>query len=187
MCDAVAGSQLNTEAKVKDAAERGGSPCKSMTPHPGGAWKNWDGPWQAAGNRCGWASGAYTMTCEKPGSPGHRRICVCKGGSEGATYEKIMGWPNNASLLSAHTAPCNVAEFVSKLKSGDGYFSDPGVSGGLCRSISGANIAAVREQKRSGQWTNHRTGAVFFPYGRTPKVKFVSCSCAIANFILSLT
>eukprot|EP00747_Dinoflagellata_sp_TGD_P107965 gnl/TRDRNA2_/TRDRNA2_170273_c0_seq1.p1 gnl/TRDRNA2_/TRDRNA2_170273_c0~~gnl/TRDRNA2_/TRDRNA2_170273_c0_seq1.p1 ORF type:complete len:215 (-),score=21.39 gnl/TRDRNA2_/TRDRNA2_170273_c0_seq1:206-793(-) len=76
-CDAAAGSQLNTDAKVKEAAAKGGSPCTVMTPHPGGAWQDWNGPWQVDGHRCGWASGAYTMTCQKPGSPGHRRICVC--------------------------------------------------------------------------------------------------------------
>ena len=78
-------------------------------------------------------------------------------------YEKIMGWPNNAGLMSAQTAPCNVDEFVKKLKPGDGYYSDPGVPGGWCRSIGKENISKIREEKKSGKWANSATGAVFLP------------------------
>ena len=74
-----------------------------------------------------------------------------------------MGWPNNAGLMSAQTAPCNVDEFVKKLKPGDGYYSDPGVPGGWCRSIGKENISKIREEKKSGKWANSATGAVFLP------------------------
>ena len=85
-------------------------------------------------------------------------------GEAGVGYDKIMGWPHNVqNLMSAETAPCNVQDFVSKLAGGDGYYSDPGVPGGFCRSIPSGNIAAVRAQKAAGQWANSPTGAAFLP------------------------
>merc|ERR1712153_215451 len=76
LCDASAGSHLRSDSQVRAAASNAGMPCTSMTPH-GGGWHNWDGPWMI-GRRCGWTSGAYTMTCDKGGSGSHRRICMCK-------------------------------------------------------------------------------------------------------------
>ena len=74
-----------------------------------------------------------------------------------------QGWPNDLSLLSAQTSPCDVQAFVESLAPGEGYYSDPGVSGGWCRSISTLNVAAVRNAY-PGAWTpGHLTGKTYVP------------------------
>ena len=74
-----------------------------------------------------------------------------------------MGWANNVdTTYSIQTSPCNVATYIASLPQGAGYYSDPGVSGGWCRTISAANVPAVRAQV-GNSWVQHDTGLTYLP------------------------
>jgi len=97
------------------------------------------------------------LSTEAPGAP------EAGGETAAPTYEVLMGWPNDVGLMSEETTPCDVNAFMASLQPGMGYYSDPGVEGGFCRSISVENVATVRQAKADGEWTEHETGSVSLP------------------------
>merc|ERR1712050_472681 len=81
-------------------------------------------------------------------------------------FEKLPGWSARYRTLYGEEAwPCDVQSFVASLSSGDGIYSDPGVSGGLCRRIPAQNAAAIRDHHRFGmeRWISSATGATLLP------------------------
>jgi len=79
-----------------------------------------------------------------------------------AHYEELFGW-GSLAYYSAQTSPCDVTSFVENLPSGYGYYSDPGVHGGWCRSIPPGNVATIRASYGTGVWTHHGTGVTYLP------------------------
>lgn len=67
-------------------------------------------------------------------------------------FIKISGYPTNSDGWSAGTAPCDPDEYARGLQEGEGFFSDPGMDGGWCKTIPQGSIAAVRTQQSSGAW-----------------------------------
>mmetsp|Transcript_46301 Transcript_46301/g.83669 ORF Transcript_46301/g.83669 Transcript_46301/m.83669 type:complete len:777 (+) Transcript_46301:49-2379(+) len=124
-----------------------------------GIWQGVDGQPE---NWCLLRSGGRTWSRGVP-DDAVLSVKVCPGRKSEGSYEKIMGWPSNTSLLGNFTAPCNVDEFRNALNPGQGYFSDAGFKGGFCRPIPRENIESIWAQQKSGEWTHHETGATYLP------------------------
>jgi len=77
-------------------------------------------------------------------------------------FAQYSGW-GDLSYYSAQTSPCDVTSFIANLPSGYGYYSDPGVSGGWCRSIPPSNVGTIRNTYGTNVWTMHGTGVTYLP------------------------
>jgi len=72
-------------------------------------------------------------------------------------YESFPGLAEDLSAYSQFSSPCEVEWYVAQLPPGAGYYSDPGVSGGFCRTILKENLDAVRQ----GNVIDHATGVTY--------------------------
>jgi hypothetical protein len=77
-------------------------------------------------------------------------------------FKSFPGW-GSIARYSAHTSPCNVESYISQLPEGAGYYSDPGVRGGWCRTVLKDEFDALRQQHAQGEWTKSATGVTFLP------------------------
>ena len=66
-------------------------------------------------------------------------------------------------MYGVATTPCNAEEYVANVQAGDGYYLDPGVNGGWCKTIPAANVETVREDIGTGNWQSHATGVTYLP------------------------
>lgn len=77
-------------------------------------------------------------------------------GAEQSTEDLWVEYPGWGTL-SAYSAvlvyPCNVDGFVLTLAGGQGYYTDPGVPGGLCRSVDVDNVDTLRQEVGTSSWT----------------------------------
>ena len=71
------------------------------------------------------------------------RTAVARG-SISQNYEVWQGWPNNAGLMSVQTTGIDQATCQGMVPAGGGYYYDSVSSGGWCKTIIAANVAAVR-------------------------------------------
>jgi len=77
--------------------------------------------------------------------------------------------------VSADTQPCAEETFKATLQYGEGYYIDPAHNGGegLCRSVSAANVQAVRDAHVNGNWIegDHATAMTYLPQPAAPAVR----------------
>jgi len=102
------------------------------------------------------------------GAPAGWEFCARRPAAEvPPKYKTLPGWATDVALYSAATSPCNVPDFVAALPHGYGYYTDPGVTGGFCRSIAPANLNGVLGAHASGRWTTHHSGKTHLPLYKT--------------------
>ena len=75
-------------------------------------------------------------------------------------------------MYGAETSPCNAEEYVANVQAGDGYYLDPGVNGGWCKTIPAANVEAVREDVGTGDWQTHHTGVTYLPHSVATELRW---------------
>jgi len=56
-----------------------------------------------------------------------------------------------------------VNQFTATLTAGMGYYYDPGVDGGLCRTVSAGSVELLRQELGTPAWTDHGTGKTYLP------------------------
>jgi hypothetical protein len=92
-------------------------------------------------------------------------------------WVEFPGWGTLEYYNDPPTFPCNVADFFTTLADGMGYYYDPNVPGGLCRSISVDNVDLLRQENGTSAWTDqnyssagtdHISGSTYLPALATP-------------------
>jgi hypothetical protein len=76
-------------------------------------------------------------------------------------------------MYGAETSPCNVGEYVANVQAGDGYYLDPGVNGGWCKTVPAANVETVREDIGTDNWQSHATGVTYLPRSASASAELV--------------
>ena len=107
----------------------------------------------------------------------------------GGGYDVHQGWPQNTGLLSAQTTGIDEATCRGMVPSGGGYYYDSKTSGGWCKTITAANVEAVREAVTTswnaghGSYTNTYLprGKVSHFIGPIPRFSFVCCSYVVED------
>ena len=92
--------------------------------------------------------------------------------TSGGGFDDFAGWSLEAGMYGAETSPCNVEEYLANLQAGDGYYLDPGVNGGWCKTIPAANVEAVREDVGTGDWQTHHTGVTYLPHSAATELRW---------------
>ena len=90
--------------------------------------------------------------------------CILKNYSCYWGYTAITGWANDyLNTYSTETSPCDVEIYIASLPQGAGYYSDPDKQDGWCKTITAANLTAVRAQVNTNDWVDDNTGVTYLP------------------------
>jgi len=79
------------------------------------------------------------------------------------TFECLSGWSNNHWHYGSASSPCNTNVYIASVDVGNGYYIDPGVPKGWCRTIDAAEVSAIRDEHSRGLWTISNTGQTCLP------------------------
>lgn len=87
---------------------------------------------------------------------------------------RVAGWADKCcngqgKLYSGVTTPCDVNSFVAALPAGSGYYYDPDIAAGYCRSIAPDKVAEVRQAYAESRWHNHPTSVTVLPEASAPE------------------
>ena len=110
----------------------------------------------------------FNVAADGQGGSGYPLLCYTP--STAATA--IAGWSLEAGMYGAETSPCNVGEYVANVQAGDGYYLDPGVNGGWCKTVPAANVETVREDIGTDNWQSHATGVTYLPHSAATELRW---------------
>ncbi|CAK0874709.1 unnamed protein product [Prorocentrum cordatum] len=78
-------------------------------------------------------------------------------------WVEYAGWGTPDLYTDPPTNPCNVDEFDTLLEDGMGYYYDPNVPGGLCRTIQPENVESLRQLNGTSSWIHDSFGKTYLP------------------------